>query len=194
MIENNWLFSQFISFAAANEIFVNVTYMFETGDYVTLHGQGSSGILETTPRTDTSNYKPLIRGNEEASRLLQTSSSSDEVKLLSFVRPEPKTTGFYLGIQEQGIFGTFKRIIIFYNVVRERTDGLLTCPEIPLPAVGAAPSTGVCTCAAKSKPQDGVSLEMTCDSDGSCNSGQWCACLPGYQLDSNTCKGIYICM
>lgn len=187
--ENNWLFSQFVNFFDANEIFVNVSYEFEADEYVTLHGRPTNDQLGI--RTNTSSYTPLL-GTAETSRLLQTQSDVTIDKTLSFVRPQPKTTGFYLGIQDQGVSGRISRLILYYRVARARTDGLLSCPDVPLAQVGAAPFRSECACASNSEPPAGVSLEVSCGADGSCSSGQSCACLPGYELDTNSCTGTHV--
>ena len=194
--ENNWLFSQFINYFGANEIFVNVTHaLFTANDFVTLHRRNTDGVLNTSTRTDRGTYQPLT-STLEGSRVVQLTGNIIENTTLSFVRPEPTMSGFYLGVQEQGIAGAIASILVYYRIAPARIDGLLSCPELPLPRFGGMPVQSICSCSANSEPPDGVLLELSCDDGGSCSTDQSCACLPGYQVEDggSKCEGTCECV
>ena len=194
--ENNWLFSQFINYFEANEIFINVSHtFFNANDFVTLHRRNADDVLDTSTRTDRDTYQPFT-GTLEGSRAVQSTGNRFETTMLSFVRPDPTTPGFYLGVQEQGISGAVTGIVVYYRIAPARIDGLLSCPELPLPRFGGMPVQSICSCAANSEPLDGVSLELSCDDGGSCSTDQSCACLPGYQVEDggSNCEGTCECV
>ena len=142
--QENWLFSQYISYQFANEIFFEITFRFSRcqlmsacrNDYVTLHRYETNGPVGD--RTVRSNYAPLF-GSEVESRLQQPPQSDSSVSMnYSIVLPETRTgNGFYLGVEDDGTCGTVERIIVYFRVVRGREQDLLTCPDVGLPPQGS---------------------------------------------------------
>lgn len=190
--ENNWAFSQYINYLNAIEVVVRISYNFfrdNTGQ-VTVYFRSSNGELTQAQRVDQNSYT-AANGTAENSRLQVPGMNTGE-RQWGFPRPA-NTQGFYLAIQEQGaiVFG-ISRIVLYYRVQPARSDGLLSCPVIPLPARGGM-TMGTCTCAVNSMAVPGVSLDTTCNYDSECSGGQWCGCLPGYAIELPSELGKYTC-
>ena len=188
--QDNWAYSQYINYLDAREVIINITYNFnELNDFITIYRSDSNTILTDTQRLQQNRYQP-INGTTTNSRLIQSISTRSVLpSAWGFTRPT-NFNGFYLALQDQGVLViTIQRIFLYYRVAVARTDGLLSCPAVPLPPLGGT-SMGTCSCAANSAPVSGVSLDTTCNYDGVCCGGQWCGCLPGYQLqNTNLCNG-----
>ncbi len=195
--QDNWLFSQHISYMDANEIFFNVSLDFSVcltnpgcDDHFTLHRYDTNGTVVVAQRTNPQNYETLMRLEHRPENL------GGGFTTFSFVRPEPRTTGFYLGIQDDGTQGIIGRVIVFYHVARGRREDLLTCPDVPFPVQGAnVNSQESCSCVANANSA-GATLVRSCNDNGVCNENQVCGCNPGFQLQLmngiNTCTGTII--
>ena len=200
--QNNWLFSQFISYEDAVEVYFNVTFDFYscvrrmncTKDYVTLYQYNHNGIANDAERTNTSNYQPLF-GSVEASRLQQPSGATREVgQTLSLTRPS-NSDGFYLGIRDEGTCGDVIRIIVYYVVCPLRVEGLVTYPETALPVQNSSDIVFDAVCAPNA--HNTTTLEVIASSNSNnCSAkemgGAICQCNAGYVLNSTTsmsCEG-----
>ena len=200
--QNNWLFSQYISYENTNEIFINITYDFSlcraegcSKPYVTLRRFDTDAPVSDTVRRTTGNYNLGLVG-DQPTRLEQPPSADRAVGMtLNMVRPSVRRRGFYLGIHDEGTCGSVIRIIMYYRVVHGRTQTLLTCPDVPLPPLQQPQSTsqGLCTCAPNASPAPGSTLQRTCRTDSTCNENQDCACSPGFEFNSGNCRGMKIC-
>ena len=195
--QNNWLFSQYISYENANEVFFNISYSFVecVGNpncdtpYVTLYHYETNQQQSAENVADTDNYSPLF-GTESESRLTQPGGTNRAQSVsLNYVRPDPPTAnGFYLGINDIGTVGMVTRIIIYYRVVRWTPRELLTCDDVAFPPQGTdSTSQETCVCDSNAS-QFSNTLERICDVDGLCNEDQECACSPGFQLNG-VCEG-----
>ena len=194
--QENWLFSQYISYQFANEIIFQISFRFSrcqqqsacSNDYVTLHRYETNGPVGD--RTVRSNYAPLF-GSVVESRLQQPPQSDSSVSMnYSLVLPETRTgNGFYLGVEDDGTCGTVERIIVYFRVVRGREQDLLTCPDVGLPPQGStASSRRDCQCHDNASPTS-ATLSRTCFINGSCSEEQACACSPGFTLSNGECTG-----
>ncbi len=187
--DDNWAFSQYISYLNAVEVIVRIQYTFlQANDPVSVYFRNAAGELTLAQRADTSSYVPA-NGTVMNSRLTQPTRNTMQERQWGFLRPAG-SQGFYLAIREQGATVlSISRIRLHYRVELPRSDGLLSCPAVPLPALGGT-SMGTCFCAAQSVAVSGVSLDTSCNYDSVCSGGQWCGCLAGYQLQyNNQCIG-----
>ena len=190
--QNNWLFSQHISYLDANEIFFNVTFDFTncrdnaecSNDYVTLYYYDTNGPVNEELRTDHEMYTTLRRLQQ------RPDGQGGDTVHFPFTRPQSDTNGFYLGVQDDGTCGTVGRILVYYRVARGRTEDLLTCPDVALPIQGSnLNSQGTCSCGANASLAS-ATLNRICNEDGICNENQVCACVPGYYLAGSDCTGM----
>lgn len=193
--QRNWLFTQYVSYRDAVEVVFNISYNLRacfrnpacTNQYFTLHRYDTSILPADDPRiTDINNYTPLFGGVQQ-SRLEAVDGRVNENRRL--MRPA-NAAGFYLGIEDDGSCGTVDRIIVYYRVVRGRTEDLLTCPDVPLPPEGSTQTTlRVCECGENAN-RTSASLDRICNVDSVCNEDQVCACSPGFQLSGSSCTGM----
>ena len=201
--QNNWLFSQFIRYEDAVEVFFNTTFDFNeclllapacSRGYVTLYQYNRNGSESDIQRTNTSNYQPLL-GSSESSRL-QQSGETEAGQTLSLTRPS-NSDGFYLGIRDEGTCGEVIRIIVYYVVCPHRVIGLVTYPETALPVRGSSDIIFSAVCAPNA--HNITSLQVTASSTSdSCSDrapgGARCECNEGYIIstDGMSCEGRYI--
>lgn len=202
--QENWVFSQFINYQGANEVFFNVSYRFSSctvrpdcsDDFVTLHRHDTSS--SSSDREDITRYQPLL-GEAASSRLQQPPSVSGDVdKTLSFVRPEPRSRGFYLGFQDPGTCGQINRVIMYYTVCRAKQNELVIYPKVGSPPRGGPDSIFQARCV--SNATNVTCLAVTAfGENGTCKdvapSGARCECNAGYQIsaDRTECKGKHDC-
>ena len=192
--QNNWVFTQFISFDEATEIFVNVSYQYRA---CISNADNGCNTLQTTL------YRYERNGANNAARVIPANYLSNEVQVLSLMsnendvtrtatfRPSATANGFYLGLQDTGTCGSIARITAYYFVCPGSTDDLVTIPEIPRPRVGSTtPITSTASCASDSTGSD---LQLSCAADGTFVGSPVCLCNPGYEFVSNsaTCRGEY---
>ena len=143
--------------------------------------------MDATAARNTTNYQ-LVR------RIEQPSDFTGQQYAASFsFTPSGNSNGFYLGFRDTGTCVNIVRLQVYYRISPQRTDGLVTYPEIALPHAGSGGSaTAMATCAANSTNL--TSLLVTCFADGRCDSVATCACNPGYEYingtgGSGTCGG-----
>lgn len=193
--QNNWLFTQYISYLNAREVIFNISYIFSecqsrpdcNNDYVTLHHY-QTNTTSNTERRRTENYRPLL-GSAMESRLQQQDRTS-RVNLRLTLPTSNRPDGFYLGIQDDGTCGNLERIIVYFQVARGWQGQLLTCPDVALPPLGSSStSQETCTCAENASPTSST-LSRVCDVNGMCNEDQACACSPGFELVNGVCRGL----
>ena len=193
--QNNWLFTQYISYLNAKEVIFNISYIFSecqnhpdcNNDYVTLYHYQTNTANETGRRR-TANYRPLL-GSTMESRLQQQDRTS-RVNLRLTLPTSNRPNGFYLGIQDDGTCGNLERIIVYFQVVQGRQEQLLTCPDVALPPLGStSTSQETCTCAENAGPASST-LNRVCDVNGMCNEDQNCGCSPGFELVNGVCTGL----
>lgn len=203
VLHDNWMFSQFISYTNANELFFNVTYDFtgcpddfdfycSTG-YVTLYRYDRNTKANKKTQTNILNYvyTPMF-GTEESSRLEQSGSSGTVSKLIRMDRPD-NFNGFYMGIRDEGTCGSINRMIIYYLVCPARVVGLVNYNEAALPSQSSSNTMFNAVCAPNA--HNVTSLEVTIFSaTGTCEDnafgGARCECNPGYfKSNPTTCQG-----
>lgn len=181
----------------AIEVIFNVTFSFSqcrenggcSNEYVTLYRYDTDVEVTESMRSDRTNYVPLL-GTVSESRLQQLPMVRDVEMNYHMVRPEA-ATGFYLGIQDDGTCGIINRIIVYYRVVRGRTQDLLTCPDVAVPQQGTNfTSQNQCECGANASPTS-ATLDRICRVNSLCNEDQACACSPGFELNNRMCRGIW---
>lgn len=201
--QNNWLFSQYISYENANEVFFNISYTFAEcvtnaacdNPYVTLYRYETNDQQAAEIVSDTANYSPLF-GTVSASRLVHPEGSNrGQMVSINYVLPDPPTAnGFYLGINDIGTIGMVSRIIVYYRTVRwDPPRELLTCPDVAFPPQGTdSTSQETCVCDSNAS-QFSDTLDRICDVNGVCNEDQECACSPGFQLNGGVCEGECVC-
>lgn len=196
--QNNWLFSQFISYKSANEVFFNISYDFSlcqdpecNKDYLTLYRYDQNALASDS--TVVSNYlnSPLL-GTESSSRIQQSGVPTTVTTTLSLDRPR-NFSGFHLGIRDEGTCGSISRIIIYYLVCPERVEGLVRYGETAVPLKNSPDITFQVACAPNS--YNVTSLEVIVTSATSicmdrAPDGARCECNPGYfLLNPTTCQG-----
>ena len=192
--QDNWVFTQYISYLQATQVFVNFSAGFTECRlaqnphcnqlYVDMYRYERNGRNDAAART-TSNYQ-LIQHVEQpngfAQRMYQTS--------FTFM-PSGNFNGFYIGVRDTGTCVNVQRIQVYYRISPSRTDGLVMYPEIALPALTSTTAvTGIATCAANSRNL--TSLQVTCFADGRCVDTATCACNPGYEYFASMaaeCRG-----
>ena len=192
--QNNWVFSQHISFEDANEIFFNVSVRIDEcnnepncRDYVTLYRYYSDRMVSNAERINTNNYQPL-NGTVEQSRLQRTSEQT-----LTLTRPADQN-GFYLAVRDEGACGQFVRMIVYYVVCKSRVVGLVTYPQTAVPVRNSRDIVFDAMCAANA--HNTTSLQVVASSSTSTCSDRapgWavCECDAGYVVSSDgmSCLG-----
>lgn len=199
--QNNWLFSQHISYETANEVFFNVTFGYQecvsrpscTKPYVTLYQYNRDTIAPSGERINPSNYQ-LLFGDAVSSRLEQPASTTRKVgDTRSLTRPV-NSVGFYLGIRDEGTCGSIDRMIVYYVVCPARQEGLVTYPETAVPVQGSSDIIFDAICALNS--YNTTTLQVTAfSSSSSCSpmasGGARCECNAGYVISGGgtSCEG-----
>lgn len=200
--QENWLFSQYISYQQANELFFNISYRFTQcrdrgsceDDFVTLYRFDVDGPVGAAEQTNPSNYQ-LLNGTEQDSRLQQLPRPVRGVsQTRSMLRPEPRTGGFYLGVKDSGTCGQVNRIIIYYTVCHGRQNELVVYPQAAHPPRNGPDSIFQASCVANA--HNITSLDVKAFSgNGTCRDvvegGARCECDAGYQIaqDRKSCIG-----
>jgi len=185
--QEDWVFTQYISYLQAREVFVDVSAGFRECTlatnppcnqlYVDVYHYERNGRNDAAART-TSNYQLIQRvqqPNGFAQRTYQTS--------FTFI-PSGNFNGFYIGVRATGTCINIQRLQVYYRASPSRTDGLVMYPEIALPILTSnAAVTGVAACAANSRNL--TSLQVTCFANGTCEDNVNCTCNPGYEYDAS---------
>jgi len=202
-IADSWLFSQHISYQSANEVFFNVSYQFSdchsiptcTIPYVTVYRYDRNTTATNSERTNTNNYQPSF-GTAASSRLEHPSGSTAQIQeTRSFTRPA-SSTGFYLGVGDEGTCGSLNRIIVYYVVCPGRVDGLVTYPETAVPVQGSSDIIFDAVCAANAHNTSSRQVRAS-SSSSTCSDiapgGVQCQCNAGYLTsgDGVSCGGEY---
>ena len=190
--QENWVFTQYISYLQAREVFVNISAGFTECRlsrnprcnqlYVDMYRYERDGRNDVAART-TSNYQLVQRikqPNGFARRTYQTS--------FTFI-PSGNTNGFYVGIRATGTCINIQRIQIYYNEFTPVAPCPVICPATGLPPAGTTASVK-CSCPANSDATS--SLQMICRSDGMCTGNPTCQCHEGYHKLSGQCRGANI--
>ena len=180
--QENWFFTQYISYLNASEVFVNVSSYFESCRlaqnprcnrlYVDMYLYERNGTDRAAVR-NTINYRQLM--------LIEPNGLGQAVNQITipFI-PSGNFNGFYIGVRANGTCASIRRLQVYYRVSPARTDDLVIYPEIALPALGSnAPVTGVASCAPNSRNL--TSLQVTCSADGRCQDVATCTCDQGYE-------------
>jgi len=190
--QENWVFTQYIRYHEAKQVFVNVSAGFTECRlattcnqlYVDVYRYERNGRNDAAAR-NTSNYGQPIRVEqpiEFAQRTYQTS--------FNFI-PSGNFSGFYIGIRATGTCINIQRLQVYYRASPMRTDGLVIYPEIALPILTSnAAVTDIATCAANS--DNTTSLLITCFPNGRCEDIANCTCNPGYEYVASMparCRG-----
>ena len=184
--QNNWVFTQFINFDEAREIYVNATYQYISCInnarrgcdtlHTTVYRYETNGQVGNAARVNPANYL-----SNEVVVLDLTANENSGNRTNTFLNSS-SATGFYLGVQDTGTCGSIERITAYYRVCPKIIQGLVTLPEIPLPRVGSlTPINRTAVCAANSRQLGQVSLERRAFANGSCVTNASCACEPGYR-------------
>jgi len=181
--QDNWVFTQYISYFRARQVFINISAGFTECRlaqnprcnqlYVDVYRYQSNGRNDVAART-TSNYQFIQRIQQPYWFAQRTYRAS-----FPFI-PLGNFNGFYIGIRANGTCINVQRLQIYSRVSPRRTDGLVTYPEIALPILGSTTAvTGIATCAANS--HNLTSLQVTCFANGTCEDIATCVCNPGYK-------------
>ena len=187
--QDNWVFTQYISYLQAREVFVNFSAGFTECRlaqnprcnqlYVDMYRYERNGRNAVAART-TSNYQLVQRiqqPNGFARRTYQTSFTFN---------PSGNTNGFYIGIRATGTCINIQRLQIYYNEFMPDVDPPVVCPRTGLPPQGTSASV-TCSCLANSVATS--DLQLTCHSDGTCTGNPTCQCQGGYGLQEERCEG-----
>ncbi len=204
--QDNWLFSQYISYEDANEVFFDVSYRFAecqqqqsagcTRDYVTVYSYNRNGVAIANQRVDTSNYQPLF-GTATSSRLQQSpNTASTQMETLAFTSLT-SNDGLYLGLRDEGTCGSVIRIIMYYVVCPGRTVDLVTYPETAVPVRASSDIVFEAVCAPNSHATttlEVVASHSTSTCTDRATAGAACECDGGYVLSGNgeSCVGKFI--
>ena len=193
--QENWVFTQYISYLQAREVFVNISAGFTECRfaqnprcnqlYVDVYRYERNGRNDAAART-TSNYQLIQRvqqPNGFAQRTYQTSFCFNNSNNFN---------GFYIGVRATGTCINVQRVQVYYRASPRRTVSLVTYPEIALPALCSttAVTTGIVTCAANS--HNLTNLQIRCFADGRCETDAICACNAGYEYIASMppqCRG-----
>ena len=191
--QENWVFTQYISYFQAREVFVNISAGFTECRlaqnppcnqlYFDVYCYERNERNNAAART-TSNYQLVQRvelPNGFGQRTYRTS--------FTFI-PSGNFNGFYIGVRANGTCINIQRLQIYSRVSHMRTDGLVTYPEIALPSLSSTETvTGIATCAANS--HNLTSLQVSCFTNGRCEDTATCVCNPGYEYNITTqgCRG-----
>ena len=189
--QDNWFFSQYISYLQAREVFVNVSAGFTECRlsppcnrlYVDVYRYERNGRSDAAART-TSNYQLTQRiqqPNGFAQRTYQ--------KSFTFI-PSGNFNGFYIGIRDTGTCVNIQRIQVYYRTFQPTApvdpDPAVICPRTSLPPAGTTASV-TCSCPGNSVATS--SLQLTCHPDGTCTGNPRCRCHDGYQKLPQECRG-----
>ena len=186
--QSNWVFTQFINFDEAREIYVNASYQYISCInnarrgcdtlQTTVYRYETNGQVGNTARVDPANY---LSSEKRVVVLDLTANENSGIRTNTF-RPSSSPTGFYLGVQDTGTCGSIERLTAYYLVCPKIIQGLVTLPEIPLPRAGTlTPITRDAVCAANSRQLQQVSLVRRAFADGRCVTNAACECEPGYR-------------
>ena len=192
--QDNWLFSQFIRYVGAKEVFFNVTYRFNrcrspcTKRYADLY-QHVRDSANAGARVQPSNYgQPFLR-------LEQPSGDEGSIDVTHAMSRPANRRGFYLGVRDEGTCGAVERIIVYYVACLESVDGLVTYPETGVPLRGGSNVVFDAHCAPNA--HNTTTLQVTAfASSSSCSpvapGGARCECDAGYLIsaDGVSCRGI----
>ena len=201
--QNNWFFTQYNSYGAAVEVFVDATFRWSrctsnsacTNDFATVHRYDTDGRVATNLQTNIDSYTPIVGGNAVASRLQQDASMSSDITVtLKFIRPN-NFNGLYLGFQDMGTCGQIKRFQVYYKICDttqlELNRPLVSFNEIALPLENStSPRMESATCAENAEPIS--SLVVRAYGNGSCFTSAQCSCKGGYKRVNNVmleCEG-----
>ena len=122
--QNDWFFTQYISYVNATEVFVNITTNFQecrlnsgcTQLYVDMYRYERNGVDATAAR-NTANYQ-LVRHIEQPSGF----SQQEYMTSFSFT-PSGNTNGFYLGFRDTGTCVNILRLQVYYSTLPQMPDG-----------------------------------------------------------------------
>ena len=178
--QNNWVFTQYISYSKAKEVIVDVTYDYTS--CITNQGNGCNTLQTTMYLYESNGTDNAERTNPANYNQLQALSANNR-GTFTF---EPSATGFYLGVQDTGTCGTINRIILYYRVCPARSIGLGTTLDIPFPPTGSAPTRGNITCADNSIA---MTPNVSCAADGTFAGSPDCRCYPGFESTTTSCSG-----
>jgi len=187
--QDNWVFTQYISYLQAREVFVNISAGFTECRlnsqcnqlYVDMYRYERNGRNDAVART-TNNYQ-LIRRVQQPNGFAQRSYQTS----FTFI-PSGNSNGFYIGFKDTGTCVNIQRIQIYYNKFIPVAPSPVICPETGLPPAGTTASV-TCSCPANSVANS--SLQMTCHSDGTCTGNPTCPCNEGYQKLPGECRGTF---
>ena len=177
--QDNWLFTQYISYPSSSsyEVFVRITYDFSrcrsdpmcNVSYfnVLIYHANSSNLQE---QTKSSNYNIL-------ERIEQPLVDDETTTTVSFQRSS--SDGLYLALQDVGSCGTLFRLQVYYELCPGKVVRLVIYPSLPLPGRNSAfASEGTAVCAPNARNTS--LLEFKAYSDGECERTVVCECVPGY--------------
>ena len=174
--QNNWLFSQFISFTEAKEMYLEFSYFFSSGiNYMNAHIYYVDSIISESERTNTNNYSPLYR--------LQGTATGDTHSL---IRPDKK--GFYLGFQDIGTCGQISRVIAYYTVCRGGQNKLVIHPQVATPPRNGPDEVFYAHCVPNAHNVTSLAVNAFAATSTCLDvepEGAKCECNAGYQVSAN---------
>ncbi len=178
--QQNWLFTQYISYLDAKQVFVSVTYRLSqcvTGGNakaecktLDVHWYEGSTIMSMAQQTNRDNYSPLLT--------LTSTTTATVTQEFSF--NPGNFNGFYLAFEDDGSCVDLNGLRVYYRICPGKVEGLVTYPEIALPTQGSTmPALRDAICASNSSATS--SLELSAFADGTCSGEPTCECNPGYE-------------
>ena len=191
--QDNWFFTQYISYLQARVVFVNVSAYFESCRlarnprcnrlYVDMYHYERNGTDLAAARTPR-NYRQLM--------LIEPNGLGQAVNQITipFI-PSGNFNGFYIGVRSNGTCASIRRLQVYYNPFQPPAPDLVICPETGLPPQGTTIQVK-CSCPANSV-RTSSSLTLTCSSDGTCTGNPSCQCLEGYGFQGAECNGTNYC-
>ena len=121
--QDNWFFTQYISYINATEVFVNITANFQecrlnpscTQLYFDMYRYERNGVDAIAARS-TTNYQ-LVQ------RIVQPSNFSGQQYMTSLSFTPGDTNGFYLGFRDTGTCVNILRVQVYYSTLPQMPDG-----------------------------------------------------------------------
>ena len=197
-LQNNWLFTQYIRFIEAKEVFVSIDFNFVECLLQSNCNQTSmelyvyyTSIPNPQQRTDSSSYQ-LIGQLEQADQ-------EEQVAIFNISREPSMDQGFYLGIQDRGSCGIIRQITMYYKVCPGRFEGLEIYPDLPLPPQSSMnPTVANAFCVPNSV--NFTTPGYVAYPNGTCVYGAVCECALGFEkavlVEQNSsitsCQGIIL--
>ena len=189
--QENWFFTQYIEYRKALQVFINISATFTecrlnptcSELFVNMYLYERNGNDDKEARNPV-NYKTGVKHIK-----LPVGFSQQVYETFFNFTPSGNTNGFYLGVKDTGTCINLQRLQVYYIGLQPVVDHPVVCPEVGRPPQGSTvPVT--CSCPGNSTVAPGSSLQLTCFSDGTCDSIPSCHCNEGYREMTGACVGM----